>query len=83
MLARVICTRNPRLRTKIFWHNLTRLIKKNTDDKIFLRPLQELAFYRPYLRRLESLTFADVITKAAFSLQLFKLKSLCVVGPGF
>ena len=28
--------------------------------------------FRPYPRRLESLTFADVITKAAFSSQLFK-----------
>ena len=39
--ARMICTRNPRLRTKIFSHNLTPLIKKKTNDKIFLRPLQE------------------------------------------
>ena len=28
--------------------------------------------YRPYLRRLESQPFADVITKAALSPQLFK-----------
>ena len=47
----------------------------------FLRPTESIfceelwdgisGFYRPYPRRLESLTFADVVTKAALSPQLF------------
>ena len=31
-----------------------------------------MVVFHPYLRRLESLTIADVITKAALSSQLFK-----------
>ena len=51
----MICTRNPRLYTKIS-RNLMWLIKNKTNDELFLRPLQEPTVYRPYPRKLESLT---------------------------
>ena len=41
----------------------------------------EPTVYSPYPRRLESLTFADVIAKAALSPQLFKDPE-CWLGPG-
>ena len=40
-----------------------------------------MVVFHPYLRRLESLTIADVITKAALSSQLFKDPE-CLSGWG-